>query len=174
MPSLRRPDASRKGGGRSFRGRIDGGSRGNPGPAGIGVLLEEEGGATDEYYAYLGSTTNNVAEYAALLVLLVRAAKQGAGELAIHADSELLVKQIQGTYRVKNPKLQTLHAAARKLMARIPRVTLRHVPREENREADRLANRAMDSKESSEPLPGEVAALVGSPGQGVLSFGEGS
>jgi len=174
VPSLRRPDASRAGGARSFRGRIDGGSRGNPGPAGIGVLLEEEGGAKDEYYAYLGSTTNNVAEYAALLVLLVRAREQGAGELAIHADSELLVKQIQGTYRVKNPKLQTLHAAARRLMAKIPRVTLRHVPREENREADRLANRAMDSKESSEPLPEEVAALVGSPGQGAFSFGEGS
>jgi ribonuclease HI len=176
VPSLRRaPESSRPGAGRkSFSGRIDGGSRGNPGPAGIGVLLEEEGGATDEYYAYLGSTTNNVAEYAALLVLLVRAARHGATDLTIHADSQLLVKQLEGAYRVRNPRLQILHAAARKLMGRIPRVTLRHVPREENRDADRLANRAMDEKDSSEPLPAEVATLVSSPKQDAFAFEEGS
>jgi len=169
----RPPDASPPAGERrSFSGRIDGGARGNPGPAGIGVLLEEEDGDRDEYYAFLGTTTNNVAEYAALLVLLVRAFKRGATDLSVRADSELLIKQMKGTYRVKNPKLQVLHAAARKLMGRIPRVTLRHVPREENREADRLANRAMDERGSSEPLPEEVAALVVSPPQGAFSFGE--
>jgi ribonuclease HI len=168
------PDASRAEAGKGrFSGHIDGGSRGNPGPAGIGVVLEKEGGTTDEYYAYLGSTTNNVAEYAALLVLLVRADRSGAAELTIHADSELLVKQMEGTYRVRNPRLQILHAEARKLMSRIPRIVLRHVPREENREADRLANRAMDEKASSEPLPEEVAALVLAPGQGAFAFGEG-
>ena len=156
-----------------FSGRIDGGARGNPGPAGIGVLLEEEGGARDEYYAYLGITTNNVAEYAALLVLLVRSLRRGATELTIHSDSELLVKQMEGSYRVKNPRLQILHAEARRLRARIPRVILRHVPREENRDADRLANRAMDERDSSEPLPEEVAALLGPPAQGAFSFGEG-
>jgi len=157
----------------SLSGRIDGGSRGNPGPAGIGVLLEDEGGARDEYYAFLGTTTNNVAEYAALLVLAVRSLERGATDLIIHSDSELLVKQMEGTYRVRNPKLQVLHAAARRLLARIPRVALRHVPREKNRDADRLANRAMDERGSSEPLPGEVAALVGARGQGTFSFGEG-
>ena len=163
------PAARRK----SLSGRIDGGARGNPGPAGIGVLLEEEGGARDEYYAFLGTTTNNVAEYAALLVLAVLSLKRGATELTIHSDSELLVKQMEGIYRVKSPRLQVLHAAARRLLARIPRVTLRHVPREENRDADRLANRAMDERSSSEPLPGEVAALVCAGGQGAFSFGEG-
>jgi len=158
---------------KSLSGWIDGGSRGNPGPAGIGVLLEDEGGARDEYYALLGTTTNNVAEYAALLVLAVRSLKRGATDLIIHSDSELLVKQMKGTYRVRNPRLQVLHAAARRLLARIPRVTLCHVPREENRDADRLANRAMDEKKSSEPLPGEVAALVGAGEQGAFSFGEG-
>jgi ribonuclease HI len=176
VPSPRRaPESTRqKAGRRTFSGRIDGGARGNPGPAGIGVLLEEEGGTRDEFYAYLGSTTNNVAEYAALLVLLVRALRRGATELTIHSDSELLVKQLEGTYRVKNPRLQALHAAARGLLQRIPRVTLRHVPREENRDADRLANRAMDERDSSEPLPEEVAALVSSPAQSAFSFGEGS
>jgi len=159
--------------GKSLSGRIDGGARGNPGPAGIGVLLEEEGGARDEYYAFLGTATNNVAEYAALLVLAVLSLERGAAELTIHSDSELLVKQMEGAYRVRNPKLQVLHAAARRLLARIPRVTLRHVPREENRDADRLANRAMDERSSSGPLPGEVAALVGSGEQGTFSFGQG-
>ncbi len=164
------PGAERR---KSLSGRIDGGARGNPGPAGIGVLLEEEGGARDEYYAFLGTTTNNVAEYAALLVLAVRSLERGATDLIIHSDSELLVKQMEGIYRVKNPRLQVLHAAARRLLGRIPRVTLRHIPRKENRDADRLANRAMDERGSSEPLPGEVAALVGAGGQGTFSFQEG-
>jgi ribonuclease HI len=158
--------------GKSLSGRIDGGARGNPGPAGIGVLLEEKGGARDEYYAFIGTTTNNVAEYAALLVLAVLSLKRGATELTIHSDSELLVKQMEGTYRVKNPRLQVLHAAARRLLAGIPRVILRHVPREENRDADRLANRAMDERDSSEPLPREITALLGAGRQGTFSFGE--
>jgi ribonuclease HI len=176
VPSRRRapeaapPEARTK---RSFAGRIDGGARGNPGPAGIGVILEGEGGARDEYYAYLGTTTNNVAEYTALVVLLLRSLRRGATELTIHSDSQLLVKQIDGSYRVKNPKLQQLHAAARRLLGEIPHVVLRHVPREENREADRLANRAMDEKSSSEPLPEEVRRLVGA-GQEMLPFGGGT
>src|SRR5206468_7158171 len=111
------------------------------------------GGAREEHYAYLGTTTNNVAEYAALLVLLDQCIRRSADELVVLSDSELLVKQMLGEYRVRNPKLQALHAAARRLMARITRVTFRHVPREENRDADRLANRAMDEQGSSEPIP---------------------
>lgn len=157
----------------SLSGRIDGGARGNPGPAGIGVILEADGNDREEYYAYLGSTTNNVAEYAALVVLLARAVDRGATRLLVRSDSELLVRQMLGTYRVKNPRLRAFHAAARRLMARIPSVTFRHVPREANRDADELANRAMDARESAGPLPPEVAALLGGPGQGALSFGDG-
>ena len=155
-----------------FAGWIDGGARGNPGPAGIGVLLEAEGGEREEFYGYLGSATNNVAEYAALLVLLSLSAARHAAALIVRSDSELLVRQMLGAYRVRNPRLMILHAAARKLMARIGRVEFRHVPREENRDADRLANRAMDERISSAPLPGEVAELISGPGQGSLAFGE--
>jgi len=156
-----------------YSGRIDGGARGNPGPAGIGVLLEDDAGGRDEFYGYLGSATNNVAEYTALLVLLHHSIGRGASRLTIYSDSELLVKQMRGEYRVKNPRLQQLHAAAKRLMSKIPQVTLQHVRREENREADRLANQAMDEKQSSEPLPEEVAALLGAGAQESLTFGEG-
>jgi ribonuclease HI len=168
-PEPARP-AARRG---RFSGWIDGGARGNPGPAGIGVLLEDESGNREEFYGFLGATTNNVAEYAALLVLLTRAIGRHAGELIVRSDSELLVRQMLGTYRVRNPRLMTLYAAARKLAARIGRVEFRHVRREENRDADRLANQAMDERISSEPLPAEVATLIGGPGQGSLAFGEG-
>ena len=157
---------------KAFSGRIDGGARGNPGPAGIGVLLEDDEGRKDEFYGYLGSTTNNVAEYTALLVLLHRSIRHGATRLTIHSDSELLVKQIRGEYRVKNPRLQQLHAAAKRLMLKIPEVTLQHVRREENQDADRLANQAMDERQSSEPLPEEVAVLLGAGTQESFSFGE--
>ena len=157
---------------RTFSGRIDGGARGNPGPAGIGVLLEDEAGHRDEIYAYLGSTTNNVAEYAALLVLLDRSVRLGAKRLTIRSDSLLLVKQMLGEFKVKNPRLQELHAAAKRLASKIPDVSLLHVPREENREADRLANLAMDERQSSEPLPEEVSNLLFSGRQERFSFSE--
>ena len=115
----------------------------------------------------------DVAEYAALLCLLHRAVERNAAELTVHSDSELLIKQMLGSYRVRNPRLQAFHAAARRLMARIPKVTFRHVPREENREADLLANRAMDAAASSSPLPEEVARLLDAPVQGLLSLREG-
>ena len=167
MPS-RRPASLAK----VFSGRIDGGARGNPGPAGIGVLLEDDQGRRDEFYGYLGSATNNVAEYTALLVLLHHSIARGATRLTIHSDSELLVKQMRGEYRVKNPRLQQLHAAAKRLMLKIPQVTLQHVRREENRDADRLANQAMDERQSSEPLPKEVAVLLSAGAQETFSFGE--
>ena len=158
---------------KAFSGWIDGGARGNPGPAGIGVLLEDEAGRRDEFYGYLGSTTNNVAEYTALLVLLHRSIRHGATRLSIHSDSELLVKQMRGEYRVKNPRLQQLHAVAKRLMSKIPEATLQHVRREDNQDADRLANQAMDERHSSEPLPAEVSELLGAGVQESLSFGEG-
>jgi ribonuclease HI len=133
---------------------IDGGSRGNPGPAGYGVHVTDGAGhVVAELYGYLGTATNNTAEYAGLLALLEYARVEGATALRVLSDSELLVKQIKGEYRVKHPGLRVLHEAARRLMAAIPSVEVEHVPREQNVEADALANRAMDLRDSSGPLP---------------------
>jgi ribonuclease HI len=133
---------------------IDGGARGNPGPAGYGVHVRDEAGnVVAELYGYLGTATNNTAEYAALLALLEYARAEGAKALRILSDSELLVRQINGEYRVKHPGLLVLHAAARRLMTSIPSVVVEHVPREQNEAADALANRAMDLRDSSGPLP---------------------
>lgn len=132
---------------RPLRVFIDGGSRGNPGPAGFGVHAEDEAGTTlAELYGYLGRTTNNVAEYAALLAALDWAARRTFSELHILSDSELLVRQWNGEYKVRNEGLKSLHARARALALRLPRVVVAHVRREQNRQADALANRAMDEQ----------------------------
>jgi probable phosphoglycerate mutase len=124
---------------------IDGGSRGNPGPAGYGVRIENGHGVlVDELYGALGTATNNVAEYRGLLAALRWAADRSVGRLTVRSDSELLVRQMLGAYRVKNPGLAPLHREAQSLIARLDRVTFEHIPRELNAEADRLANRAMD------------------------------
>ncbi len=124
---------------------IDGGSRGNPGPAGYGVRIEDEQKVlVEELRGALGVATNNVAEYHGLLAALAWAAERGVAALEIRSDSELLVKQMLGVYRVKNPGLQPLHQKARLLAARVGRVRFVHVRRELNKDADRLANLAMD------------------------------
>ena len=124
---------------------IDGGSRGNPGPAGYGVqIVNEQGDVEAELYASLDHCTNNVAEYRGLLAALTWAIEHEADALHVRSDSELLVKQLRGEYRVKNPGLQPLHREARRLVDRIGHVTFEHVRRELNKEADRLANLAMD------------------------------
>ena len=144
---------------------IDGGARGNPGPSGYGVYIVTEGSPETggapvvEIYGYLGVTTNNIAEYAALLALLEYAGSIRPDALLILSDSELLVRQMEGRYRVKDLRLRILHSAARRLIALLPDVTLRHVRREENREADALANRAMDLQESSGPIPAALGSL---------------
>jgi len=126
---------------------IDGGSRGNPGEAGFGVYIQsEEGQEVASLYGYLGFQTNNVAEYAGLLAALKYAVDHGVSRLAIRSDSELLVRQINGQYRVRNTRLQQLHAAALSLMRHVGAVTVGHVRREQNKDADRLANLAMDTK----------------------------
>jgi ribonuclease HI len=124
---------------------IDGGSRGNPGPAGYGVRIEQPDGSIIELKEFLGSCTNNVAEYHGLLAALRWGAEHKISELRIRSDSELLVKQMRGEYRVKNPGLLPLYDEARALMRTIGRVTFEHVRREFNTDADRLANEAMDS-----------------------------
>ena len=130
--------------GGSATASIDGGSRGNPGPAGYGVRIEQEDGTIVELKESLGICTNNVAEYGGLLAALRWAHEHGIRVLRITSDSELLVKQMRGEYRVKNPGLQPLYEEARALMQRIGRVTFEHVRREFNKDADRLANEAMD------------------------------
>ncbi|HET9481535.1 MAG TPA: ribonuclease HI family protein [Candidatus Polarisedimenticolia bacterium] len=126
---------------------IDGGARGNPGPSGFGVHIQDEkGNELARLYGFLGHQTNNVAEYAGLLAALRYAAGRGITRLRVRSDSELLVRQINGEYRVKNPVLQRLHQSALALMDRVGSVRVEHVRREENKEADRLANEAMDSR----------------------------
>jgi len=123
---------------------IDGGSRGNPGPAGYGARIEREDGSVVELKEALPLATNNVAEYSGLLAALRWAVANNIATLHIRSDSELLVKQMKGQYRVKNPGLQPLYEEAVALARQIGRVTFEHVRREFNKDADRLANEAMD------------------------------
>jgi ribonuclease HI len=130
--------------GRSAVAHIDGGARGNPGPAGYGVHIEQDDGTVVELKEALGITTNNVAEYRGLLAALAWAVAHGISRLQVRSDSELLVKQMRGEYRVKHPGLLPLSSEARQLVQQIGDVRFEHVRRELNREADRLANDAMD------------------------------
>jgi probable phosphoglycerate mutase len=124
---------------------IDGGARGNPGPAGYGVRVERpDGTLVEEFGESIGVATNNVAEYRGLLAALEWARAHGCRHLRVRSDSLLLVQQMLGNYKVKNPGLQPLHARARLLVHELGRVAFEHVPRESNTHADRLANAAMD------------------------------
>jgi ribonuclease HI len=128
---------------------IDGACRGNPGEAGYGVsVTAPDGSSIAELYSYLGHATNNVAEYHALLQALRFALYRNARTARVFSDSELVVKQMHGQYRVKHPDLIPLHREAQALWRRIPQITLTHVRREQNKAADRLANRALDEKRS--------------------------
>lgn len=131
----------------------DGGSRGNPGPAGYGAVLRDaaDGRLLAETAEAIGVATNNVAEYRGLIAALEWAIAAGVQALRVRMDSELIVKQMLGVYKVKHPGLQPLHAQARTLARRIGRVEFEHVRREENREADRLSNLAMDLSEGKAP-----------------------
>lgn len=125
---------------------VDGGARGNPGPAGIGVRLETpDGEVVEELADAIGVATNNQAEYQALIAGLELAIDRDAREVVVHSDSELVVNQMNGTYRVKDKTLQALFLAAQKLARQLPDVVFRHVPREQNAEADRLVNQAIDA-----------------------------
>ena len=132
-----------------IRAYIDGGARGNPGPAGYGVRIEDaDGELIEELHGALGIATNNVAEYNGLLAALQWAAEHGQRDVHIRSDSELLVKQMRGEYKVKHPGLQPLFVRARLLVMELNRVTFEHVRREQNKEADRLSNVAMDEAET--------------------------
>ncbi len=124
----------------------DGAARGNPGPAGIGVQITDgHGTVLAEIAQGIGVATNNQAEYTAAIEGLRRAAALGATELTLRSDSRLLIEQLAGRYRVKNPTLQRLHRDARAAASAFRRVRFEHVPRERNREADRLANEGVDA-----------------------------
>lgn len=123
----------------------DGASRGNPGPAGAGaVLLDKEGHLLERLGKYLGEQTNNQAEYEGALLGLRRARALGALSVELLSDSQLLIRQLQGRYKVKSPGLGPLYRQALEVLAHFSKVTLRHIPREENQEADTMSNRAID------------------------------
>ena len=127
----------------------DGGARGNPGPAAYGYVLEAgDGTVLAAHGEAIGVATNNVAEYRALVAGLAKAAELGVGELGVISDSELLVKQMRGEYKVKNAALRDLWDEARSLAASVGKVTFEAVRREQNKDADRLANQALDERRS--------------------------
>ena len=138
----------------------DGGARGNPGPSGYGVVIKDESGRKLAGLSdFLGHQTNNFAEYQGLIAALEYALEHGPKALKVISDSELLVQQVKGIYKVKNPTLQDLHARAKQLIAQLDWFSIGHALREHNQEADRLANEAMDrgtgrsTKTLMPPLP---------------------
>ena len=131
---------------------IDGASSGNPGPSGIGVRVEKAGELLQEFSDYIGRATNNTAEYRALIQGLQMAKEMGIASVSVISDSELVVKQVNGLYRVKNAALLPLYQQALKLAGRFTPFQIRHVPRSLNREADRLANEGiLKGKRASGP-----------------------
>jgi ribonuclease HI len=150
---------------------FDGGSRGNPGPAGIGVVIRAaDGTPLLTLGRYIGKATNNVAEYTALVTAIEQAKKLGARRIRIRGDSELVIRQMTGVYRVKHPDLIPLHRRAKDLMAEFDGATIEHNYREKNELADRLGNLAMDRRadvtdaaadESPLDAPAPVATQTG-------------
>jgi ribonuclease HI len=124
---------------------VDGGARGNPGPAAVGVVVrDEDGDVLEELGKRIGSATNNVAEYRALLLGIERARELGATELELIGDSELIVRQVKGEYKVKDAALRELHTEVIRTLAPFESWSIRHVRREGNAEADRLVNETLD------------------------------
>lgn len=125
----------------------DGGARGNPGPAGAGIVIQERGNVVSAFGKYLGENlTNNWAEYQALILAIQEAKKLGFEEMHIEfrLDSELIVKQMQGIYKVKDANMKQLHAKVRELLLEFQHISFKHIPRAENKEADALVNEVLD------------------------------
>ena len=129
---------------------IDGASRGNPGHAGIGIRIEADGKLLKEYCEYIGCTTNNVAEYRALIKGLEMAADSEANRVTVFSDSELVVRQMNGTYKVKSGGLLPLYQTAQMQSRTFDGFQIKHVRREQNKEADRLANQGIATKDSAD------------------------
>ena len=152
----------------SIIAHIDGGSRGNPGPSGYGVAINDAAGRrVAELSDYLGVQTNNFAEYSGLLAALEYAVEHGHKALKVVSDSELLVKQMRGEYKVRNETLQQMTHEARELIGKLDSFAIRHVRREQNREADRLANQAMDNRSGRKTQADPVAAAGADPAREV-------
>jgi ribonuclease HI len=154
--------------GESIVAYCDGGSRGNPGPAGFGVYIQDSAGCVlGELSQYLGTRTNNYAEYSALLAALEFAIAKGHRSLRVVSDSELMVKQMKGQYRVNSPELRPLYEEARRRVPRLDHFQIQHVLREKNRHADRLANLAMDRgmgrAPAASPAPAAAPETVAQP-----------
>jgi ribonuclease HI len=138
----------------AYRANIDGGSRGNPGPAAYGVYIRDpKGEPVARLKKYIGRMTNNVAEYYGLIAALDYVEAHGIRALRIESDSELLVKQMKGLYKVRSPELAPLYERARKMASALDSFRIDHVYREQNREADALANQAMDEVEGPDAKP---------------------
>jgi len=140
----------------------DGGSRGNPGPAGFGCVVFSPDSSTvlAEHSRFIGVTTNNVAEYRGLIAGLEEARRLGADEVAVRMDSKLVVEQMTGRWKVKHPAMAELHQQARSLASAFGRVSFAWIPREQNKHADRLANEAMDRAAAGEPAPAAPAVVL--------------
>ena len=142
----------------------DGGARGNPGPAGYGVhILDADGNTLAELVGPLGHATNNVAEYSGLIAALQWAVDHGHRRVRVRMDSELVIKQMRGEYKVKHATMQELHADAKRLIAKLERVTFEHVRREQNKVADGLSNQAMDIVEGKPPVEAPAVAAPAEP-----------
>jgi ribonuclease HI len=147
--------------GESIVAYCDGGSRGNPGPAGFGVYIQDAtGGVVAELSQFLGKRTNNFAEYSALLAALEFAIAKGHGSLRVVSDSELMVKQIKGQYRVNSPELRPLYEEAKRRITQLERFQIQHVLRDKNKHADRLANVAMDRGMGRASAPDPVPVVA--------------
>ena len=132
-----------------FRAGFDGGSRGNPGPAAWGVVvMDADGRAREGFAGVIGRATNNVAEYTGLLEALALAVDRGASDVELLADSELVVKQVRGEYKVRHPDLIPLHAEAMRMIRGFGRFKIGHVPREKNKIADKMVNRALNTMDA--------------------------
>ncbi len=152
----------------TWRANVDGGSRGNPGPASYGVVIRDpRGEIVAKLKKYIGRMTNNVAEYYGLIAALDYAQSQGIRQLRIEADSELMVKQMRGLYKVKSPELRPLFERARKMADSLESFRIEHVYREQNAEADALANEAMDDADGrprqSASQPAKTSAVPKAP-----------
>jgi ribonuclease HI len=140
----------------AYTAHIDGGARGNPGPAGYGVVIQDAAGRkVAELSEYLGHQTNNYAEYQGLIGVLRYATGNGIKSLKVVSDSELMVRQMKGIYKVKNPDLRKLYDEAQQMVRKLDHFEIRHAMREHNVDADRLANEAMDRGE-----PGRTASAL--------------
>jgi ribonuclease HI len=140
---------------------IDGAARGNPGPAGYGIaVFTENGEMLEEAYGYLGEQTNNVAEYCAMIAALELAKFKKWARIRLKSDSQLMVKQLNGEYKVKNETLKKLFQQAKKLAGSFKEFTVEHVRRKDNKDADRLANKAVDEGDS---LPHFINPMVEKP-----------